>query len=99
LAPDVPKAGLIVGKLAHELHERERRFRGKCADRVTAVNGGHLSLLVGKNARRGATWRAFALSKPNIRGRVGCCDPDSLPQRDSSLLDRRTCVRIEHTFL
>jgi len=65
LTPDVPQARLIVGPLAHELHERTRRFRGSCADRVTAVNRGHLALLVGKSASRGATCGALAFSLIN----------------------------------
>lgn len=43
------------------------------ADRLEAVNGGHLALLVGKSASSAATGDAFAFpfSKPNLTGAVG----------------------------
>ena len=41
LAPDVAQARLVVGELPHELNEVAGRLRRLCADRVSAVNGGH----------------------------------------------------------
>jgi hypothetical protein len=73
LAPDMRQARLVVRELSHELHEGHGRFRGGSASRVTAVNLGHSSLLVGKSASRGATCGAFALSKPNVTESVGRC--------------------------
>jgi hypothetical protein len=72
-APQPLQASVVVGELAHELHEGERRFGRSSASRLEAVNWGHLTLLVGKKARWAATRRAFAfgLSKPNISGSVG----------------------------
>jgi hypothetical protein len=60
-SPKVFEASGIVGVLAHEVQQRVAGFR--CgADRLEAVNRGHLALLVGKNASWGATRGAFAFS-------------------------------------
>jgi hypothetical protein len=47
-APQVLKARRIVGELAHELHERERRFRARGADRVVTVDRRHTVKLLDK---------------------------------------------------
>src|SRR5205085_12175195 len=75
--PEPFQAGVVVGELAHELHERERGFRGFTASRLATVNRGHLSLLVGKKASRVAACGAFALSKPNLQGRSDGLGPHS----------------------
>src|SRR6266540_5126901 len=75
-APEPFQAGVVVGELAHELHQGAGRFRGTSASRLEAVNWGHLSLLVGKKAVRALTRAAFALSKPNLQGESD--DADSL---------------------
>jgi hypothetical protein len=62
-APKPLQTGGIVRVFAHELHEGVGRLRGRCADRVKAVNRGHLALLVGKNASAAATAGAFAFSR------------------------------------
>src|SRR5207245_109943 len=84
LAPQPHKARLVVRELPRELQQGAGRFGRGGADRVTAVNWGHLTLLVGKKAVRALTRAAFALSKPNTRDRVG----RTLPQRDSCLSRR-----------
>src|SRR4051794_7175473 len=40
-APEIFEAGIVVGELAHELHERVRRVRRRCTDGVSAVNWRH----------------------------------------------------------
>src|SRR5207244_234631 len=69
--PEPFQAGRIIGELAHELHEGARRLRRASASRLEAVNWGHLALLVGKKASRGATCGAFALSESNTTFAVG----------------------------
>src|SRR5439155_20759883 len=70
LTPQPHKAGLVIGELPRELQKGASRFGRGGADRVSAVNWGHVSLLVGKKAVRALTRAAFALSKPNSRDRV-----------------------------
>src|SRR4051812_19685099 len=41
LPPQPLQASLVVGELAHELHERVPRFRGLGTNRIGAVNRGH----------------------------------------------------------
>src|SRR6266540_4773536 len=83
-APEPFQAGVVVGELAHELHEGARRFRGTSASRLETVNWGHQTLLVGKKAVRALTRAAFALSKPNLSGQsdVASTAKGYFPSRD-----------------
>jgi hypothetical protein len=60
LAPDVLEAGFVVGELAQELQQVTRRFRGRGASRIEAVNRGTCLLLVGKSASEVAAFDALA---------------------------------------
>lgn len=62
LAPDVLEASFVVGELAHELQQVARRFRGRGASRIEAVNRGHCAAPCGLERVGGCCLRRVRFS-------------------------------------